>query len=160
LNSAPLVILISVLISRMAGARQKLREANEKLDIRVRERTTELETVNGFLREREAQLVAQAERLSESNTDLEQFAYFASHDLQEPLRMIAIYAELLQENNRFQFDEESSRCVRVVRDSVRRLEVLVDDLLMYSRAIHDGQAKLSEVDPNEAVLIATTNLRS
>jgi hypothetical protein len=48
----------------------------------------------------------------------------------------------------------------VVRDSVRRLEVLVDDLLMYSRAIHDGQAKLSEVDPNEAVLIATTNLRS
>jgi len=160
LNSAPMVILISVLISRMAGARQKLREANEKLDMRVRERTTELETVNGFLREREAQLMAQAERLSESNTDLEQFAYFASHDLQEHLRMIAIYAELLQENDRFKVDEESSRCVRVVRDSVRRLEVLVDDLLKYSRAIHDELANVSEVDPNEAVLIATTNLES
>lgn len=160
LNSAPMVVLISVLISRMAGARQKLREANEKLDIRVRERTAELERVNGFLREREAQLVAQAERLSESNTDLEQFAYFASHDLQEPLRMIAIYTELLQENRSVTFDEESLRCVRVVRDSVRRLEVLVDDLLVYSRAIHGEQDDpQSEIDPNEAVLVAIANLK-
>jgi signal transduction histidine kinase len=160
LTAAPMVVLISVLISRMAGARQKLREANEMLDERVRQRTAELEKANGSLRDREAQLIAQAEKLSESNADLEQFAYFASHDLQEPLRMIAIYTELLEENRSSQFDEESSRCVRVVRESVRRLEVLVEDLLMYSRAIHgeavEGQ---SESDSNEALLIATTNLR-
>jgi light-regulated signal transduction histidine kinase (bacteriophytochrome) len=125
LGSAPMVVLISVLISRMAGARQKLREANVQLDERVRHRTAELEMVNRSLREREAQLIAQAENLSESNADLEQFAYFASHDLQEPLRMISVYTELLEHNHESNFDEESAMCARMVRDSVCRLEVLV-----------------------------------
>jgi signal transduction histidine kinase len=161
LANAPMVIIISVLISRMAGARQKLREANELLDERVRRRTAELERVNGFLREREAQLVAQAERLSESNADLEQFAYFASHDLQEPLRMIAIYAELLEERQGSQFDAESTKYVRMVRDSVRRLELLVDDLLMYSRAIHNDVGEgLIETEAREALVVAKNNLKA
>jgi signal transduction histidine kinase len=160
LASAPMVLLISALISRMAGARQKLREANEMLDERVRQRTAELERVNGSLREREAQLIAQAERLSESNADLEQFAYFASHDLQEPLRMIAIYAELLGENQILNLDPESSKCLRIVRESVRRMEILVDDLLMYSRAIHeDSTMERTDVNPQEALLVAIDNLR-
>jgi light-regulated signal transduction histidine kinase (bacteriophytochrome) len=145
----------------MAGARQKLREANELLDERVRHRTLELEMANESLREREGQLVAQAEKLSESNADLEQFAYFASHDLQEPLRMIAIYTELLEENRNSHLDEESAKCVRIVRDSVHRLEVLVEDLLTYSRAIHDEPAEdQNEIDPHEALMVATTNLKS
>jgi signal transduction histidine kinase len=160
LVSAPMVVLVSVLISRMAGARQKLREANARLDERVRHRTAELETVNRSLREREAQLVAQAEKLSESNADLEQFAYFASHDLQEPLRMISVYTELLEHNHKSQFDEESAMCAQMVRDSVRRLEVLVRDLLMYSRAIHGDRTEPSEIDSGEALLVATTNLQS
>jgi signal transduction histidine kinase len=160
LATAPMIILISVLISRMAGARQKLREANALLDQRVRQLTAELETVNRSLREREAQLVAQAERLSESNADLEQFAYFASHDLQEPLRMISVYTELLEHNHKSHFDEESAMCARMVRDSVGRLEVLVRDLLMYSRAIHGERTEPLEIDSGEALLIATTNLQS
>jgi signal transduction histidine kinase len=103
-GSAPMVVLISVLISRMAGVRQTLKKANDLLDERVRQRTIELEAANGALRDREAQLIAQAERLSESNADLEQFTHFASHDLQEPLRMIAIYTELLSENQRSNSD--------------------------------------------------------
>jgi signal transduction histidine kinase len=155
----PQVFLISLLISRMAGARQKLREANERLDERVRDRTMELERVNTSLREREAQLIAQTEKLSQSNADLEQFAYFASHDIQEPLRMIAIYTELL-ENQTSPLDGESSRYLQVVRESVRRLEVLVEDLLMYSRAIHGEWGARAEVDPQEALRIAAANLNS
>src|ERR1035437_1606133 len=158
--NVPMIVLISVLISRMAGARQKLREANEMLDERVRQRTVELERVNGSLREREVQLVAQAERLSESNADLEQFAYFASHDLQEPLRMIAVYTELLEQGQRSPFDEHPSTYVQVVRDSVRRLEVLVRDLLEYSRAIHSERLELAEIDSREALEVAKTNLKS
>lgn len=160
LASTPMIVLISVLISRMAGAREKLREANALLDERVQHRTAELETANRSLREREAQLVAQAERLSESNADLEQFAYFASHDLQEPLRMISVYTELLEHNQRSHLDEESAMCARMVRESVGRLEVLVRDLLMYSRAIHGDRTEPSEIDSGEALLVAITNLQS
>jgi signal transduction histidine kinase len=158
LGTLPMIVLISVLISRMAAARQTLREANEKLDERVRQRTAELETVNESLREHEAQLVAQAEKLSESNADLEQFAYFASHDLQEPLRMIAIYTQLIEENHKAQFDKDSTMYARVVSDSVRRMEVLVHDLLAYSRAIHGDRAEPVEIDPQEALEIAIANL--
>ncbi len=160
LATLPQVVLISVLISRMAATGEKLREANEKLDERVRTRTMELERANISLRERETQLIAQAEKLSESNADLEQFAYFASHDLQEPLRMIAIYTELLEENQRSRPDAESSRYVQVVRDSVRRLEALVEDLLMYSRALHGDPESYAEVDPGEALRLAIVNLES
>jgi light-regulated signal transduction histidine kinase (bacteriophytochrome) len=130
------------------------------LDERVRARTAELETVNHALRERESQLVAQAETLSQSNADLEQFAYFASHDLQEPLRMIAIYTDLIKEEDQSPADSERAMYVKVVRESVSRMEVLVRDLLVYSRAIHSEGLEQMEVDPQEAIQVATTNLQS
>jgi len=142
----------------MAGSRDKIREANALLDERVRARTAELEQVNRSLQEREAQLMAQADRLSQSNADLEQFAYFASHDLQEPLRMIGIYTELIEDKHRAQFGEESSRYAKVVRESIRRLETLVNDLLAYSRAIHEHQVEQTEIESSEALRVATNNL--
>jgi signal transduction histidine kinase len=158
LNQLPMVVLISILISRMASSREKIREANALLDERVQARTAELERVNRSLQERESELIAQAERLSQSNADLEQFAYFASHDLQEPLRMIGIYTELIEDNHRAQFGEESSMYAKVVRESIRRLETLVHDLLSYSRAIHEGQVEQTEIESNDALRIATNNL--
>jgi signal transduction histidine kinase len=158
LTTLPMIVLISVLISRMAGSREKIREANALLDERVRARTAELERVNRSLQEREAQLTAQAESLSQSNADLEQFAYFASHDLQEPLRMIGIYTELIEDSHRAQFGEESLMYARVVRESIRRLETLVNDLLSYSRAIHEHQMEQHEIESSDALRIATNNL--
>jgi len=160
LASLPQAVIISVLISRMAGARRKLGEANAMLDERVRQRTAELETVNRSLLDREELLVAQAERLSESNADLEQFAYFASHDLQEPLRMIAIYTEMLHDIQKSHPDADAAMCVGVVRASVRRLEALVQDLLTYSRVIHSDQLDQNKIDLREAIGIVTTNLKS
>jgi K+-sensing histidine kinase KdpD len=63
LNTLPMIALISVLISRMAGSREKIREANALLDERVRARTAELEQVNRSLQEREAQLMVLPQRL-------------------------------------------------------------------------------------------------
>jgi signal transduction histidine kinase len=158
-QSMPMIVLISVLISRMAVAKQKLGHANEMLDQRVRERTAELEQTNVALEEREAQLITQADSLSRSNADLEQFAYFASHDLQEPLRMIAIYTELLTEENESRSPDEMAMFARVVRESVFRMEALVKDLLTYSRVIHGDRGEKNEVDSRESLLVATENLK-
>lgn len=159
-TSLPMILLISVLISRMASARETLREANELLDERVRARTSELERVNAALKDRETQLTAQSEVLSRSNADLEQFAYFASHDLQEPLRMIAIYTELLAQSKELTHSEDTSMYMRTVRESVRRMETLVRDLLMYSRAMVVEGCQTAEVDSGEAVAIAIGHLKS
>jgi hypothetical protein len=66
--------------------------------------------------------------------------------------MISVYTELLEHNHKSHFDEESAMRARIVRDSVGRLEVLVRDLLMYSRAIHDDRTEPSEIDSGEALL--------
>ena len=156
--SMPQVILISVLISRMASTSAKLREANEKLDERVRQRTAELERANVALKEGEALLIRQAEELSQSNADLEQYAYIASHDLQEPLRMIGVYTELLQQRAGPSLDEQSTRFMRTVLDGVHRMERLIHDLLMYSRTLHGELAEPSEVDCVDAFQAAMINL--
>jgi len=158
LASTPQVVLISVLISRMAQTRERLRESNELLDERVRQRTTELQQANRVLQEREAMLLRQAEELSQSNADLEQFAYVASHDLQEPLRMIAIYTEMLQQRSAARFDADSARFMDTVLEGVRRMERLVHDLLTYSRTIHSEVAEPSEIDSGDALRAALLNL--
>jgi hypothetical protein len=81
------LLLIALMISRTAEARRSaesaLRDLNEELDLRVREKTAELEAANAALRKSNTEL-------KRINADLEQFAYSASHDLQEPLRMVSI----------------------------------------------------------------------
>jgi light-regulated signal transduction histidine kinase (bacteriophytochrome) len=163
LNQIPLIAIISLLVSRMAAIRfhveTTLREANEKLDERVRQRTKELEHANAALQEREAQLLVQAAELSRSNGDLEQFAYIASHDMQEPLRMIAIFTELIQENYGDKLDVEGNQFLGTVLDSARRMNLLVRDLLVYSRTIHVEPLQHKEVDSGEALRTALLNLQ-
>lgn len=157
-----LLLLISILVSRVGSNRNEreamLRESNELLDERVRRRTEELERANAALQEREALLLRQADELARSNADLQQFAYVASHDLQEPLRLIAIYAELLKRRYEGHLDSESERFIGVIIDGVRRMETLVRDLLSYSRVIHAGSPVRETVDIAETLKVASANL--
>ena len=91
-----------------------------------------------------------AEELARSNTELEQFAYVASHDLQEPLRMVTSYVEILAEEYQDKLDENADRYIGYAVDGAKRMKALVDDLLAYSR-LSSGANKFEDADCNEVV---------
>ena len=119
------------------------------------------ESVRRAMREkqlREDHQQAQQE-LARSNRDLEQFAYVASHDLQEPLRMVATYTQLLEEKYRGKLDENADKYIHYAVDGALRMQKLVQDLLAFSRVGRQGMAVASS-DCNAVLGAALQNLEA
>ena len=114
---------------------------------------------NSYRKETQRLLATQAEELARSNAELEQFAYLASHDLQEPLRMVASYTQLLQRRYQGKLDADADEFISYAVDGADRMQRLINDLLNYSRvATHDVEMK--PVDCETVLNEALSNLEA
>jgi PAS domain S-box-containing protein len=101
-------------------------------------------------RKREQELQEIKRELEQSNEELQQFAYIASHDLQEPLRMVRSYMDILETEYRDELDEEAREYIDFAVDGAERMEGLVEGLLEFSRVETRG-GTFEPVDANETV---------
>lgn len=143
------LLMNSVLIWLIANSVQ--REAAERL--REEER---IRLLNADLERRVAQ---RTEALQRSNEDLQQFAYIASHDLQEPLRMVANYTELLQRRYKGKLDEDADKFIEFAVDGARRMNTLIRDLLEYSTAGETPDESIAEVNSEIVLGNVLSNLK-
>jgi PAS domain S-box-containing protein len=99
------------------------------------------------------------EKLKRSNKELERFAYVASHDLQEPLRMVSSYTQLLERRYKGQMDERADKYIHYAVDGANRMQNLINDLLDFSRVSTRGE-KFTKTDTSEVVKSTLNNLET
>ncbi|HEX3906818.1 MAG TPA: ATP-binding protein [Mycobacteriales bacterium] len=102
-------------------------------------------------------LARQAEDLARSNRDLEQFAYVASHDLQEPLRKVASFCQMLERRYTGQLDERADQYIAFAVDGAKRMQQLINDLLAFSR-VGRMSAGMTQVSLRDCFETAVSNL--
>jgi signal transduction histidine kinase len=143
----------ALMIRQLENNSIELEHAHDEL----RHRTDELSAKNTILESR-------TEELARSNADLEQFAYAASHDLQEPLRAVAGCIQLFDRKYHGKLDQKSGELLRMIVDGCARMKALIDAVLAYSRAgpmenleTFDAGAVLQQVLANLSVAIGESN---
>jgi len=109
-------------------------------------------------RQAELDLQKQADELARSNEDLERFAYAASHDLQEPLRLVTSYTQLLAQRYRSKMDADADEFIGFAVDGAKRMSAMIDGLLQYSR-VRSAMAAGEPTDCEAVLQRALGNLR-
>ncbi|MGE5496613.1 MAG: sensor histidine kinase, partial [Syntrophothermus sp.] len=135
---AAALYIINIEYRKRKSAEAELLKANLELEERVRQRTAEL---------------------MRSNAELEQFAYVASHDLQEPLRMVSSYTQLIARRYKDKLDQDAIEFINFAVDGALRMQKLIRDLLSFSRLATDSR-EYEWVDLNDALTEAESNLKA
>ena len=142
---ASTALALAILVAAGLALRRELTRA-ERISAALGE-------VNGQQADLNRELNSQAEQLTQSNRELESFSYSISHDLRAPLRHIDGYAQMLLEDAGDSLQPESQRYLRTIIDSARRMGLLIDDLLAFSRL---GRKPLSRLQVNMQDLVEST----
>ena len=137
----------------IGGAPREIVQLGEEIDAMRQRIVRELRTVETA----RAALETQALELNRSNAELEQFAYVASHDLQEPLRKVASFCQALERRYHGQLDDRADQYIEFAVDGAKRMQVLINDLLAFSRVGRSGHA-LQLVDLDDALEQAKSSL--
>jgi light-regulated signal transduction histidine kinase (bacteriophytochrome) len=111
-----------------------------ELEARIAALEQLLEVQERTVIEQSERLARQARQLKRSNEELERFAYVISHDLQEPLRMVSSFTQLLGDRYRGQIDEKADKYIEYAVGGAKRMQQLINDLLAYSRVVSKGQS--------------------
>jgi len=140
---------VDATIVPFAGADGKPRQY-----VAIRADITERKRAEEEIRKLNGELERRVEELARSNADLEQFAYIASHDLQEPLRMVAAYTQLLAERYRGRLDENADKFIGYASEGALRMQSLIQDLLAFSRVGRNGCVRVDCDAVMEEILLS------
>lgn len=144
-SNEPLIILFSgLLFTGLLGMLLMMQaQRTDAVERMVEMRTAELT-------EREAHLAQVVDKLTESNVELERFAYIVSHDMQEPVRMVANFSSLLFHQYQDRMDPAGQKYLGIITEGARRLQAMISDLLEYARV---GQGARGREPVNATLLL-------
>jgi hypothetical protein len=137
--------------------RKRTEEERAKAEEKVRQLNAHLEELNAHLEER---VVARTEELLRSNEELAQFAYVASHDLQEPLRTVSVYTQLLAKRCGNLLQDDARQFMGYIVENAQRMELLIHDLLDFSRVDGRGADYFTLTSCDDALDEALANLKA
>jgi K+-sensing histidine kinase KdpD len=147
----------ALLIASFAGARRRIEDdlsnARDRLQVEVEQRKQQEDEI----RKLNQRLANRAAELESTNKELESFAYSVSHDLRAPLRHVVGYSELLQKHSS-SFDDKGHRYIKTILEAAKRMGVLIDDLLAFSR-IGRTETKKTRVNLGELLKEVVTEIQ-
>ncbi|HSZ11669.1 MAG TPA: ATP-binding protein [Rhizomicrobium sp.] len=150
------VILAAALLAAILAI-ARLKRSHSEMEALLRQRTEALAREVAERSRHDEAMAERARELQRSNAELEQFAYIASHDLQEPLRMVASYTELLAQRYQGKLDERADKYIKYAVDGAKRMQRLVNDLLTFSR-VGRHTREPQPTDLNDVVQTVLKNL--
>lgn len=142
---------------RDISERKRAEEQRTRAEEKVRQLNAHLEELNTHLEER---VVERTEELLRSNEELAQFAYVASHDLQEPLRTVSVYTQLLAKRNGHVLQGEAQHFMDYIMENAQRMENLIHYLLDFSRIDGRGADHFTWISCDAALSEASSNLKA